>query len=133
MSWRAGSRADRQVALFWALCVGTVFALRPVLIPAAHLLPPCLWHVWTGVPCPSCGTTRALVRLLRFDLPGAIAMNPLATASAVAFFLGGVVAPVWLALGGRVPVVTPGPKPAWIVLVTIAVIANWGWLIAARV
>lgn len=133
MSWREPAPTDRQVAWLWGACVVIVVALRPLLVAAAALLPPCLWHAWTGWPCPGCGSTRALLHLLRLDVGGAVALNPLATAGASAFLLGGVVAPAWIACGGRVPVVPPGPKPACLAAVVVAVLANWGWLIVAGV
>ena len=43
----------------------------------------CLFKALTGLPCPTCGSTRALGRLVHFDLAGALAMNPLATVALV--------------------------------------------------
>jgi len=39
--------------------------------------PPCMFNALTGLYCPGCGATRALHALAHFDLPGAMAMNPL--------------------------------------------------------
>lgn len=38
---------------------------------------PCVFHSLTGLYCPGCGATRTLHALVHFDLPGALAMNPL--------------------------------------------------------
>jgi hypothetical protein len=43
----------------------------------------CVFKATTGLPCPTCGSTRALGRLAHFDWTGALAMNPLATAGFV--------------------------------------------------
>ncbi len=48
----------------------------------------CVFKGLTGLPCPTCGSTRALGRLFAFDLAGALAMNPLAT-------LGAALVAVW--------------------------------------
>lgn len=40
----------------------------------------CAFKNFTGHPCATCGGTRAAVRLLHLDLPGAIEYNPFATA-----------------------------------------------------
>ena len=37
----------------------------------------CLFRMWLGVPCPGCGMTRALVRLLRLDFSGAWNYHPM--------------------------------------------------------
>ena len=133
MTWRAPIRSDRQIAWLWASCVVIAAALGPAALPLSHLLPPCAWHAWTGLPCPGCGTTRAVVRLAAGDLRGALAMNPLATAGVVAFGAGGLGAPLWLSLGGAVPVPSPGPKPGWMISAALLVLSNWGWLVATGV
>ena len=49
----------------WACCTSTAcpFAL-------------CYLKLFTGLPCPTCGSTRALGRLFALDVPGAFSMNP---------------------------------------------------------
>ena len=133
MTWRAPFRSDRQIAWLWACCVGVAAALGPMALPLSHLLPSCAWHAWTGLPCPGCGTTRAAARLVAGDLRGALAMNPLATAGVVAFGVGGLGAPLWLRLGGAVPVPSPGPKRGWMIAAALLVLSNWGWLVATGV
>jgi len=96
-------------------------------------MPPCLWHARTGWPCPGCGTTRAIVKLLHADLAGAIAVNPLMACAAVAFVAGGFAAPVWLACGGQRPFVPAAARPALIAVVTLAFALNWAWLAASGV
>ena len=39
----------------------------------------CVFKGLTGLPCPTCGSTRALGRLFALDLAGALAMNPFTT------------------------------------------------------
>ena len=107
--------------------------MRPLWIAVAGSMPPCLWRAWAGWPCPGCGTTRAIVRLLHADLAGALAFNPLAACAAVAFVLGGVLAPVWLACGGQRPFVAARGRPRWIAAVALAFAANWAWLCASGV
>lgn len=40
----------------------------------------CLFHRWTGLPCLTCGSTRAFMLLLSGDVVGAFVQQPLATA-----------------------------------------------------
>lgn len=117
----------------WALCAGLALVLRPLWAVGASLAPPCPWHLWTGWPCPGCGTTRAVLRLLHADLTGAFAMNPLATIGASGFLVAGLAAPAWLACGGRAPSLAIGSRPGWIGVLAAAILANWAWLVAAGV
>lgn len=117
----------------WAACAAMALLLRPVWLAGAAFAPPCLWHAWTGLPCPGCGSTRAFVRLLHADITGALALNPLATVAAVAFLGVGLVAPLWLAFGGRAASVPTRPRAEWIGAVASVFIANWAWLWASGV
>ena len=102
----------------------------PVWVAVARLLPPCSWRALTGWPCPGCGTTRALSDLLRADVTGALAHNPLVATGASVFLAGGLTAPAWLAAGGRVPVIDASPRPGWLAAAAAAIAANWVWLVA---
>lgn len=72
----------------------------PALICSLLALVPfstCIVKITTGLPCPACGMTRASLRLLHGDLPGSIAMHPLAIPSAgalgIAFVLAAALRP----------------------------------------
>jgi hypothetical protein len=120
--------------------LGLVFGATGVLATLAvgllHLdrLPVafCYLKVFTGLPCPTCGSTRALGRLFALDLGGAVAMNPLAT-------LGAALIALWAAADlallprGRALVLEVSPR-AGVVLRAAAIAAvalNWIYLLAA--
>ncbi len=92
----------------------------------------CTFKALTGLPCPTCGSTRALGRLAAFDLAGAIAMNPLAT---LVFGLVAVWAVVDLALlpWRRALSLEVQPRLAWVLrLLALALfLANWVYLLLA--
>lgn len=101
----------------------------------ASLLPPCPVHVALDVPCPSCGTTRALILLMEGRPVEAFLMNPLIIGGGV-LFLGYLLAGwVLYARTGRFP--EPRWTPARLSLlrwsVGAAVIVNWAWLVARGV
>ena len=52
----------------------------------------CLFKTVTHLPCPSCGTTRALVLLMKGDIGGSMAFNPLG----ILLALGLVIVPLWI-------------------------------------
>lgn len=52
----------------------------------------CLFKSATGLPCPSCGTTRSLAVLLQGDIFRALSINPLGIAAAI----GLIVVPLWI-------------------------------------
>jgi hypothetical protein len=118
------------------LIFGATGALTTIAVGVLHLdrLPMALCYVkvLTGLPCPSCGSTRALGRLFALDVPGAFAMNPLAT-------FGALVLAAWAAadlallprrraLGVEV---APPLGSALRVAAVAAVLANWAYLVAA--
>lgn len=47
----------------------------------------CLWRKITGIPCPTCGVTRALMSLLRMDFQSYIYYNCMAVPLVIATFL----------------------------------------------
>ena len=55
-----------------ALAIGWLVGTRP---PA--WAPPCPFHYLTGLHCPGCGSTRALLALLHGDIARAFRMNSL--------------------------------------------------------
>ena len=133
MNWRPANRDDRQIASLWAVSAVSFVALRPLWVAGAGILPPCLWHTATGMPCPGCGTTRAILGLLQGRFSAALAFNPLAASGALGFVVLGFAAPLWFALGGRVLVIASRPRPIWIVAATSLVAANWVWLAVSGV
>jgi len=110
------------------LAAAAVSLLRLDRIP----LTLCVFKGLTGLPCPTCGSTRALGRLFALDFAGALAMNPFTTLVAV-LVAGWAVADLALlprrrALGLEVP------KRLGFALrvgALVLVLANWVYLIAA--
>lgn len=131
MRWRPPDREERQIALLWAVSAASALALRPLWLAVAPLLPACPFRVLTGVPCLTCGTTRAAVALFEGRPLAALAANPLAAIAGAAFVVGGLAAPLWTA--SRLPVPDLGAPLARSTKVAIvaALLANWAWVIAA--
>jgi hypothetical protein len=121
-----------QLGFLWGAAAGSAAALAltvPTLVSRfASVLPPCPVKALTSVPCPACGSGRAMLALVRLDLPAAFSSNPVFSVAALAFVAGGFAA-LGLALSGRgVPEPRTLPFSLRIGLV-LAVVVNWGWLL----
>jgi hypothetical protein len=92
----------------------------------------CVFKAATGIPCPTCGSTRVFARLAEWDLAGAFAMNPLTTVLALGL-LSWALADLVLLARGRSLVAEASPRAgtALRVAAVAAVVANWVWLVAA--
>jgi uncharacterized protein DUF2752 len=90
----------------------------------------CIFRLATGLPCVTCGATRAFGRLSRFDLGGAFFMNPLVTLGTLGLFAWGALD---LALLPTRRALRLGIAPAWQnavrLLVVALVLLNWAFLI----
>jgi hypothetical protein len=92
----------------------------------------CLFKGLTGLPCPTCGSTRTLGRLFALDFAGALAMNPLTTVVAAvvsAWALADLaLLPRRRALGLEI---APrfGRALRWVALLLF--LANWAYLVTA--
>lgn len=129
VGWRPATRDDRVAALTWAAAAIALSLPAPLYPVLARFTPSCTFRVWTGLACPTCGSTRVAVSLARADIADALAVNPLATIVAVAFLAGGLLAPVWVWGVGRIPV-RRAPRARTVVLVALAILlANWIYLV----
>lgn len=123
---------DRQLGILWAGVVLALLVLAPLAPLVAAQLWSCPFKTLTGIPCPTCGTTRAALALARLDVLDALVRYPLQTVGWVLFMAGGVGAG-WLAWRNR-PLPALKPWPLWArVGVVGAVLANWIYSIATGV
>jgi hypothetical protein len=91
----------------------------------------CYFKALSGLPCLSCGSTRAAALLWALDPRGAFLMNPLATLAAAGLVVWGA-ADLALMTRGRALRVSLAPpiRPAARWLAGMALAANWIYLIA---
>ena len=121
-----------QLGLLWgaaAVSAAALVFLVPGLVARLRVaLPPCPVKALAGIPCPACGSGRALEALARLDLPAALLLNPLFALAALAFLAGGVAA-LGAAISGRgVPEPRTLPVAARAAAV-LALAANWAFLL----
>jgi len=112
-----------------ALAVGGV--LTAVWLRFGLPRPVCLLREWTGIPCPTCGTTRLIEVLLSGDLLGALAWNPLVFLILTAVAVWAVLSAVRFAFGlpaWRV-VLSPRERTGARMLAIAALIGGWAWVL----
>jgi len=94
----------------------------------------CYFKALTGYACFTCGTTRALGHLARFDLPAAFAVQPLVTAGTLALLLWGAIDGALVLAAKRTTVRLQGRSLRVITVVAAALATlNWFYLLAAGV
>ncbi len=117
--------ADETPIWRWVGAAGMVAIAGALLVlwvfPGATGILACPLKELTSVPCPTCGTTRALLAFARGDVLAAFRLQPLATAGVGL----GLLASVWLAAGGRLP---GRAHPLLRPLAAAAIAANWLYL-----
>jgi len=120
---------ERQLALLWLAAAVSSIVLRPLWLAAAPHLRSCVFRSLTGIPCPTCGTTRAATAFLQGDVMTAFINNPLATLAGLLFVVGAPIAVIWTTARWPVPSL-PNPLPPWIRIAAVGLIAaNWLYLI----
>jgi hypothetical protein len=119
----------RQLAFLWGGAALACAAAAPLAPALAAGVPACAFHALAGIPCPTCGGTRALLALARWDVAGAFVWNPLVTLAALAFVAGGLVALLRALRGQGVP---DGAPPRWAGgAAALALAANWAFVVVA--
>ena len=126
---QSATSTQRQLAMLWAAAAVSAVILRPLWVAIAPLLGSCTFRNLTGIPCPSCGTTRTALALLDFDIGSALTVNPLATIVAVAFIIGGGLALIWVLVRGPVPTLKLSWSRRFTGAVVGIVLINWIYLI----
>jgi hypothetical protein len=93
------------------------------------LLRPCVFRSLTGIPCPTCGTTRAATAFLDGNLMAALSANPLAAVGGLLFVAGAPLAALWAIARWPAPVL-PTPLPMWSRAGAVAlIVANWLYVV----
>ena len=78
------SRAATNIHIIWGPIALLVIAGAGFFKDFLNLLPPCIFHRVTGVPCLTCGATRSIVALSQLDFASSFTHNPLTMIFAIA-------------------------------------------------
>ena len=116
------------------LIFGAIGLLAAVAVGLLHVdrlpLTFCVVKSLSGLPCPTCGSTRAFGRLFELDIAGAFAMNPFTTL-VVVLVAGWAVADLALLPRRRALRVALSPSlgRALRIAAFVAFFANWVYLL----
>ncbi len=117
--------------LLWGSVIAAAMLMGAVWLRAGLPTPPCPLHALTGIPCPSCGTTRGFVALLHGDIRAAAAFNPLVMAGILAALFYTAYAAI--AVLGRLPRwrVALSPKAGAMarIVLTGLLVSDWVYLL----
>lgn len=133
--WRRLAVREIDHEQLWLAVAGAgLFCLTLTTVGVVDIqLPRCLFKLMTGLPCPTCGLTRAVMAMARFDVGAAFVLNPLAVAATAVGVMYLIYAAVVLA--GRLPRLRPRLAPRDLrtarILVLTALSANWLYLVVA--
>lgn len=72
---------SRDPELIWGSILLLAALLATAWLFSGIATPRCLLHTATGIPCPTCGMTRATWQLLQGEIGRAFLLNPLMTAA----------------------------------------------------
>ena len=112
-----------------ALCLLATLAAAVSLVLFAHYIGMVLCPLkrFTGIPCPTCGATRALVKLLPGEFAAAFLQQPLAMTGI--FMAGSLYLLSCLSQRPRRFLAQLARHPLAWVLAALAVAANWAYVI----
>ncbi|HET7752491.1 MAG TPA: DUF2752 domain-containing protein [Anaeromyxobacteraceae bacterium] len=100
-------------------------------VPVVGLFPPCPFRAALGVPCASCGMTRAFVALAHGDVAAALGASPLGAVLAALAWGFAVAAMLRPLLRFRWPRPAPAAARRAALAGAAALLVNWAWLVAA--
>ncbi len=117
---------EPAVAAGGVAVVGASMVLPSLWRQGINPVPPCLFHLATGRPCPFCGLTRSFVATARFDLAAAVHVYPLGPLL-FALLLAATVGAAWWTLARRRPRLHLAPGATKLVAgVAVGLLAlNW--------
>jgi hypothetical protein len=131
--WRPLHPREIDHEVLWLAVAGALLVGAAIVIPSPHVqLPLCVLKTLTGLPCPTCGLTRAVLAVSRGEVGRALFLNPLAVAAGAvsALYLVYAIAVLLLRLPRLRPRVSPTDARLARVTGLALVLANWVWLIA---
>jgi len=132
--WRDLRPRELDYETMWlSVAAGSAVCAALALAAPELRVPRCAFKTLTGLPCPTCGATRACLALVRGDVAAAFVSNPLLMLAGAGALL--YVAYATVVLAGRLPrcrVLVTRAEAHAVRAVSVALLtANWAYLIVS--
>ena len=75
--WRPPIPGGRDPELIWGSILAASALIAAIWLKLGLPTPLCPLHALSGIPCPTCGATRAVAALIQGEIARAIILNPL--------------------------------------------------------
>lgn len=131
LRWRRLEEGEQDLELVLGMCVGTLYLAGLLILRwvPGRFVPPCFLHQHTGIPCPTCGTYRAVSALLSGRAREALTVQPLMT---MVLLLAAVyVAYAWVVVCGKRPrlrLEEVTSREAWVLTGAMVMLVALNWL-----
>jgi hypothetical protein len=124
-------RIGRLPAWVWVLGAWGLLVAGAALLELRWgvALETCLFRRATGIPCPTCGSTRSVLALLRGEWGNSLQASPLLWVAAVSLLLYGAAR---LIGGDRSAVAEFQVRPRHLLLGLGLLLGNWIWVLLHR-
>jgi uncharacterized membrane protein YfcA len=120
------SGQEPAIAVVGTGVLGAAWVLPALWSRGVNPMPPCVFHLLTGQPCPFCGGTRSFVAMAHGDIGAAAHVYPLGPLLFVGLVLAVIAAVVSVVSGRRVGLSIDRRWHRPLLLLGIAVLAaNW--------
>ncbi|MBN1268975.1 MAG: DUF2752 domain-containing protein [Kiritimatiellae bacterium] len=136
--WKRLNGGEPDHELVFGVLFVPLFGLATMLVvrfAPRSLIPPCLFHALTGIPCPTCGSYRSVALLAGGHVREAWLMQPLAVSLLALGMIYAVYAGVVVGLKlPRLRVEGWRARHTWRVLGALGILGllNWAWLVAVE-
>ena len=124
------SLKELEIGIAYLVIMAFGFIIIKFFPKAFNLIPPCLFRLWTGIPCPACGGTHCGLYLAHFNIGQAFLANPFIFFLLLLLFLWGMNTLAGIVLRmNLIFILTKIEKKLLNSAILLAIPLNWAFLV----